>query len=246
MIVADASECYFYHSMELPEIGTINGDWDLRACVDDYLGNFDFNGKRALDVGAASGFLTFEMEKRGADVVSYDILDGANWNVVPHFKSRESLARWRTSLAKSSERLKRSYWLSHRLLASRASAYYGDIYALPRELGDFDVVLYGTILNHLRDPFQALYSGCRLSVGSVIVTGSFPDNEAPVARFRPSGEDPSINMDWWHLSVGAIRNMLGVLGFEIDSMKEFTAYCLVPGHVKERNFRSIRASRVEG
>jgi predicted nicotinamide N-methyase len=38
--------------------------------VDPYLGNFDFVGKRVLDVGAASGFLTFEMEKRGAEVVA--------------------------------------------------------------------------------------------------------------------------------------------------------------------------------
>jgi hypothetical protein len=34
----------------------------LRKTIDDYLGHFDFRGKRALDVGAASGF-TFEMEK---------------------------------------------------------------------------------------------------------------------------------------------------------------------------------------
>jgi hypothetical protein len=61
--VRDVAECAFYHYMDLP------GYWDLRPTIDEYLGRFDFRDKRALDVGAASGYLTFEMEKRGAGMV---------------------------------------------------------------------------------------------------------------------------------------------------------------------------------
>ena len=57
--VASLDECYFYHTMDVPGHGTIKGEWDLRGRVDDYLGNFDFSGKRVLDVGAASGILSF-------------------------------------------------------------------------------------------------------------------------------------------------------------------------------------------
>ena len=65
--VEDLADCYFYHTMELPGRGVIEGqDWDLRGRVDEYLGNVDFAGQRVLEIGPASGFLTFEMEKRGA------------------------------------------------------------------------------------------------------------------------------------------------------------------------------------
>jgi 2-polyprenyl-3-methyl-5-hydroxy-6-metoxy-1,4-benzoquinol methylase len=63
--VRDVAECAFYHYMDLPGIGQVGDHWDLRPTIDEYLGRFDFRGKRALDVGAASGYLTFEMEKRG-------------------------------------------------------------------------------------------------------------------------------------------------------------------------------------
>ena len=32
-------ECHFYHSMDLPGIGSIEGDWDLRGKFDEYIGS---------------------------------------------------------------------------------------------------------------------------------------------------------------------------------------------------------------
>jgi hypothetical protein len=60
--VEDVADCYFYHTVELPGYGVINGDWDLRRGVDDYLGKVAFAGQRVLEIGPASGFVTFEME----------------------------------------------------------------------------------------------------------------------------------------------------------------------------------------
>ncbi len=62
-------DCHFYHTMEVPGYGVIEGDWDLRAGVDAYLGGVSFANQRVLEIGPASGLLTFEMEKRGAAVV---------------------------------------------------------------------------------------------------------------------------------------------------------------------------------
>jgi hypothetical protein len=81
--VRDVAECAFYHYMDLPGIGQVGDHWDLRPTIDEYLGRFDFRGKRALDVGAASGYLTFEMEKRGASVVSFDLSDGGDGAATP-------------------------------------------------------------------------------------------------------------------------------------------------------------------
>jgi len=87
--VEDLADCYFYHTMELPGRGVIEGqDWDLRGRVDEYLGNVDFAGQRVLEIGPASGFLTFEMEKRGADVISVEVTDEHGWDFVPYPEPR--------------------------------------------------------------------------------------------------------------------------------------------------------------
>ena len=36
--VEDVADCHFYHTMEVPGDGLMNGEWDLRGGVDDYLG----------------------------------------------------------------------------------------------------------------------------------------------------------------------------------------------------------------
>ena len=185
--VSSPSECYFYHTTDLPGFGTIEGHWDLRDCIHAYLGNYDFSGKRALDVGAASGFLTFEMEKLGADVVSFDLDDGANWNIVPHFQLRAELPEIRAAQSAVLVRLKKAYWLSHRLLGSQAKASYGDIYAMDEGLGEFDVVYYGMIVGHLRDVYEALYQGARRCREAMIVTSMFEIDDTPRATFIPSG-----------------------------------------------------------
>ena len=64
--VRDVEDCYFYHTLDLPGIGTVEGQWDLRGRFDDYIGGVDLQDKTVLDVGAGNGFLTFEAEKRGA------------------------------------------------------------------------------------------------------------------------------------------------------------------------------------
>src|SRR5690349_8146186 len=76
-MVSSPAECYYYHTMELPEFGLIEGQWDLRGRFDDYIGHLPLGGKRVLDVGCASGFLSFEMENRNATVVSMDANNAA-------------------------------------------------------------------------------------------------------------------------------------------------------------------------
>src|SRR5689334_8426613 len=70
--VSDLSKCRFYHAMDLPDGQFVRGNWDLRNSFEKYTGFAQFAGRRMLDVGTASGFLTFEAEKRGAEVVSFD------------------------------------------------------------------------------------------------------------------------------------------------------------------------------
>jgi len=84
-----------------------------------------------LDVGSASGFLTFEMEKRGASVVSFDIVSAGDWSFVPFvhpdFDPQDLVKELETHIGK----IKNAYWYAHRIFKSKAKAYYGDIYNIP-------------------------------------------------------------------------------------------------------------------
>ena len=69
-------DCFFYHAMELPGFGLVRAHWDLRGRFDEYIGGVDVTGKSVLDIGAATGFLSFEAEKRRASrVLSFDMSD---------------------------------------------------------------------------------------------------------------------------------------------------------------------------
>ena len=35
-VVTDFTQCYFYHTIDLPGIGTVEGTWDLRAGLTAY------------------------------------------------------------------------------------------------------------------------------------------------------------------------------------------------------------------
>ncbi len=109
--VEDVADCHFYHTMEVPGHGLMNGEWDLRGGVDDYLGRVAFAGQRVLEIGPASGFLTFEMEKRGAEVVSVEVTAEHGWDFVPYPASKlEEVFGPRRMVM---QRLKNSYWFSH-------------------------------------------------------------------------------------------------------------------------------------
>ncbi len=78
-----AADCHWYHTTDIPGHGSVEGHWDLREQTDAYLGGVAFSGKRVLEVGPASGYLTVEMEKRGAQVVALEVLDDPGWDFVP-------------------------------------------------------------------------------------------------------------------------------------------------------------------
>ena len=84
--------------MEIPGHGLVTGQWDLRGGVDDYLGKVAFAGQRVLEIGPASGFLTFEMEKRGAE----GRLCRSNSRAPPGILCRIRLKNWKKRSARTS------------------------------------------------------------------------------------------------------------------------------------------------
>ncbi len=219
--VEDLNDCYFYHTMDLPGFGTVAGEWDLRAGVDDYLGHVETGGKRVLDVGTASGFLAFTLENRGAEVVGYDLPPGADIDVVPFAGTdlEAERARWRDGL----RRLQNSFWLARRALGSEIRVAYGSVYDVPPALGTFDLAVVGSLLLHLRDPFRALEQVAARTRKAVVVTDVLARRSllvpalarwfGPSMLFLPRADRQAPRNAWWNLAPRAVAEMLGVLGF---------------------------------
>lgn len=216
-LVTDPSACHWYHAMDLPGIGTVSGDWDLRPTIDDYLGRFDgFSGARCLDVGCASGFLTFEMERRGAaEVVSIDAATVDQLEFVPFAAPEFDLQARLSEAACAHQRIQNAYWLAHRLLNSRAQAYYGTAYELPAALGQFDVAVIGMMLPHVREPFRVLEQVAARVTDTIIVTQQAPQIDGAYAYFMPDVQALDMYWAWWSMSEDCTARMLGVLGFEV-------------------------------
>lgn len=210
-------DCTFYHTIDLPGVGLQVGQWDLRKTIDPYIGRLDFSGKRVLDVGAANGYLTFEMERRGADVVAFDLPVGANWDIVPFAGLEQRVADMRAFYEAAVPRRTSAFWLGHDLFRSKAKLYLGNIYQLPSSLGQFDIAMLGMILGHLRDPFGALMSISRLVKHTIIVTEVALNHEGAFAYFIPDVAEPHDTASWWATSEDLRARMLGVLGFELAS-----------------------------
>ena len=217
-------ECFFYHRVDVPghpQAG--QGGTDLRPNVQKYLGNAELRGKRVLEMGTTDGFLAFEMERRGAEVVAYDLSPEHAWDVVPYADSG-----WEEKITARREHLRQinnSFWFCHAALQSKVKMVYGTVYDVPQTIGPVDVAFFGSILLHLRDPFFALQNALRLTRDTVIIsepTLMRPYNPlrlapylvGPYAKFLPRFRKNQPDDSWWLLTPKLVQQMIGVLGFE--------------------------------
>jgi hypothetical protein len=217
------ADCSFYHAMDLPGYGFLAGDWDLRGDADNYLGNQNFRGKSVVDVGTGSGFLCFEMEKRGAQVTAFDRFLKGTDDSMGQIPYADFDRRFGMPIGQSAEnrrymanRMQNSFWLSHRALQSKARLYSGTAYRCPAELGCFDYAFFGSILLHLQNPVQALISFGQAVREKIIVTDVYENigdaADSPVMFLRANMTDK--NQDtWWYLTPAFLQTLLGELDF---------------------------------
>jgi 2-polyprenyl-3-methyl-5-hydroxy-6-metoxy-1,4-benzoquinol methylase len=72
-LVKLVDQTHWYHTIDLGNGVQTRGTFDLRPHLDKYGIPRDLTGKRVLDIGRASGFFSFEFERRGADVTATDV-----------------------------------------------------------------------------------------------------------------------------------------------------------------------------
>jgi tRNA (mo5U34)-methyltransferase len=170
----------------------------------------DLSGARALDIGCNAGFYTFELARRGADVLAIDVDE--------HY-------------------LRQARWACGELgLEDRVEFRRMGVYDLARlDDGPFDVVLFLGVLYHLRHPLLALDLVAEATAGTLVVqTLTLPGDERLGTpgdlgiderdRMRAPGwptmafiehdlaGDPT---NWWAPDAACVEAMLRTSGMEI-------------------------------
>ena len=207
---AERSEKGFWHSFELPDGTVIRGVCSLEG-LKNRLAQFpipeDLSGKRALDIGCWDGWFSFELERRGAEVVAVDCWDN------PRFRQM------------------------HAAYHSRVDYRELDMYELtPDRLGRFDVVLFMGVLYHLKHPLLALERVCALTTNLAAVDSFIlreqqrpgDDLSRPILEFYETDEMGGQTDNWFGPSLPALMGMCRAAGFarvELRSVLDFSA-CL--------------------
>ncbi len=241
--VENAADCHFYHVVEIPGYGLTTGTmWDLRDNVDAYLGGVELAGKRVLEIGPASGYLTFYMESKGAEVVSVELPPDHAWDVVPD--ARIDLDAFVAEVSDGIEHVRNAYWFTHERVGSKARVYYGDIYALPEELGHFDYAVICAVLLHVRDPLRVVEQCARLADNLLITDAHYPDipDDKPYMSWFSTKEEPVPHV-WWKLGPQLFVRFAEVLGFSESTVSFHEQIYVADGPPRPGSFFTVVSTR---
>lgn len=199
----------WWHSFELPDGRVIEGSCKLDG-LKNRIAQFpiphDLRGKRVLDIGAWDGWFSFEMERRGAEVLAIDVWDNPRFHQI------------------------------HEILHSRVDYRQMNVYELdPRRVGRFDIVLFMGVLYHLKHPLLGLERVCSVTDGMAAVDSFVLREEhrpgaqvesRPVMEFYETCEFGGQTDNWVGPSLPCLLAFCRTAGFaraEVRSMLKFSA-----------------------
>jgi tRNA (mo5U34)-methyltransferase len=199
---------YWFHRIELQPGLVTPGASDVAATLALLPLPEDARGLRVLDVGASDGFFSFELDRRGAEVLALD-------HVPPAYTG---------------------FAVSRELLGSRVEHVVGNVYDLaPERHGEFDLVLFLGVLYHLRHPLLGLDALFRVCRGTLVLETQVLDeaflagdatlrrltdldpalSSAAIAQFYPEGALLGDRTNAWVPNAAALAAMLESACFEI-------------------------------
>jgi SAM-dependent methyltransferase len=186
-----------YHSLELldgTEIAGLIPVANLRARLNAWPLPHDLRGKRVLDIGAASGWNSFECERRGAEVVAIDCVE---------YEELIAVKRMRDS---------------------KVEYVIAEIEEItPERFGFFDYVLFFGVFYHLRHPLLALENVCAVTRGMAFIESyvidDAPDPERCYMEFYETGELGGQIDNWCGPTLSCLMAMARAAGFaRVDFM----------------------------
>ena len=218
----------WYHTLELAPGRVTPGWFDLRPIVD-RLPWPDVRGRRCLDVGTYDGFLAFELERRGAaEVVATDIGSNTAWDFPPRLGGRVPDAL----VEVAGERQGAGFEVARQLLDSKVERVVTSVYDLDAaELGTFDVVVCGSLLLHLRDPFRALERIRSVCAGAFLSAEEIDLRLTALLPRRPVLRVDGVSdlFQWTVPNAAGHRRMLEAAGFEVRRSSRPYAIPFGPG-----------------
>lgn len=155
------------------------------------------------------GFWAFELERRGAgEVVAVDLLEPGQQDV-PVANRRRSQGPRRGD----------TFRLAADLLGSRVTLLDRNVYDLdPTDIGRFDLVTMGYVLQMLRDPLRGLEAVRRVCRGHLILldTISAPLSLLPSPLARLNARRGAL--EWFVFNRTGVRQVLTMAGFTVEVM----------------------------
>ncbi len=140
----------WYHTVDLGNGVVTPGHYDHRNYLDLYGLPESLSEKTALDLGAASGFFSFELERRGAKVTATDLPEWYDHDFGPNYsieQDQETLQNY----------LREPFEIARQALGADVEKKFINIYDVsPETVGIHDFVFCGSLLIHLTDPIKAL------------------------------------------------------------------------------------------
>jgi tRNA (mo5U34)-methyltransferase len=208
---------YWYHVIDLGDGLVTPGDYDLRPVVDRYGIPGDLTGKDVLDVGRASGFFSFEFERRGARVVATDLPSFFDWDFVG---GQAVSGRRRASVAdpRSYDTIEifGAFDIAHQILHSTVESVLINVYDMtPEAFGGktFDLVFAGSLLTHLKHPILALEKIYSVTKEKVILASPILDAQNSLPLMCLIGTADTDGRSWWLPNLRCLLEMLRCVGF---------------------------------
>lgn len=138
-------------------------------------------------------------------------------------------AGWEADANPYLDSIKRSYWLAHKEFRSKNLVYYGNAYALPEGLGQFDIVMVGQILVHLSDTLRALASIANRCNKTLIIAEGMTHEQYPVSYLLGRAKYTEQDYTFWHHSEVFYNEVLQMLGFKRVSSSTQKYICNIQG-----------------
>jgi tRNA (mo5U34)-methyltransferase len=212
----DAQAYYWYHCIRLGDYIT-DGDYDMDKVLHHYRIPQDLHGKKVLDVGRASGYFSFLMEERGAEVVATDLPSYLNWD----FVGGDTTVEERSNLIGSEAQFTKHHILgafdfAHQFKMSQVKSKLINVYDLSPEAvgGRFDLVFCGSLLSHLRDPILALERLYSVTGDQLILSCPIFNQHEGSPLMALVGTADSDRRSWWVPNLTCATEMLKCANFQ--------------------------------
>jgi len=237
--LGDVSLYYWYHTVDLGAGLVTPGTHDYRRSLEAFDFADDMSGMHVLDVGSATGYFSFEFERRGAQVVSVEVPSLADMDRFPDQEPKQIIKKIAGMTAGQSSYTSEQFdavfgkadlesfyhhfvdgpfRLCHGSLGSQVERRYARVYDIPdTDLGSrqFDLVFLGDLLLHTMHPLSALAAVAPLCRGRLVIAQHLPAGlgSRPAALYAGGDTVSWDHSTWWYPNFACFEQILKKFGF---------------------------------